>query len=55
MNWNDPQLILAIIRGITIHGVSFVLVVADILRSEKEITVQDIENLRITKKPEDYF
>ncbi len=55
MNWNDPQLVLAVVKAILINGVGAVLVIADILRSEEETTPERIEKLFITKKPEEYF
>jgi len=47
-------LILAIIKAILDHGPSAVEAIASAMKT-KEVTAEDINNLFITKSPEDYF
>jgi hypothetical protein len=51
----DPQLIIAIIQAVLTHGVKAVLIIADFIKSKEAVTADDIRELMITKKPEEYF
>jgi SRSO17 transposase len=51
----NAELVLAIIKSLVTYGVPALFVIADTLKAKDKPTVEDIEGLFITKKPEDYF
>jgi len=51
----NAALILAIVEKILIYGPPAVLIIAEILKANLDITPEDIRELKIDKNPADYF
>ncbi len=51
----DATLMIAIIQAILRHGPEAVINIADLMKSKDQVTPEDVENLFITKRPEEYF
>ena len=51
----SPVIVIPIVQAILKYGPDAVILIADLIKSKDEITPEDINNLFITKDPEDYF